>query len=67
MGAVGEGRLVVRLQQETDHFPDELVRPGRQAERAQLPVLFRDEHAPGWGEPVSLVAYRIDDAPDLGQ
>ena len=34
VGAVGELGLVVRLQQQADHFADQLVRPRRQAERA---------------------------------
>ena len=67
MGPVGEDRFVVRLQQETHHLADEFVRPGRQAERAPLPVLFRDVDPPGRAEPVALVAHRIDDAVDLFQ
>jgi hypothetical protein len=65
MGTVGERRLVVRLQQEADHLADELVRPGRQAERPRLPVLLRDIDPLDWLESVALVAQRIDDAPDL--
>ena len=32
--AAGELRLVICLQQEADHFADEFIRPGRQAERS---------------------------------
>src|SRR5664279_1330610 len=31
---VGERRLVVRLQEQADHLPDEFVRPGRQSQRS---------------------------------
>ena len=55
-------RLVMRLQQEADHFADEFIRPGQQAERSQFPVLFRDPGPLDWLEPVALVAQRIDDA-----
>ena len=65
VGTVGERRLVVRLQQEADHLADELVRPGRQAERPRLPVLLRDIDPLDRLESVALVAQRIDDAPDL--
>jgi hypothetical protein len=62
--AVGERRLVVRLQQQAHHLTDQLVRPGRQAQRAQFPVAFRDVGAPHRGEPVALVAHRGDDRLD---
>ena len=62
---VGEHRLVVRLKQQAHHLPDELVRPGRHAQRARLPVLLRDVHPPDGPEPVALVAHRIDDPADL--
>ena len=38
--AVGELRLVVRLQEEADHFADQLVRPRRQAEGRSFPFFF---------------------------
>src|SRR2546423_4060988 len=62
---VGELWLVVRFKEQAYHFADQLVRPGRQAERPHLPVLFRDIGPPDGLEPVALVAQRIDDAPDL--
>ena len=34
VGAAGELGLVVRLKQQAHHLADELVRPGRQAQRA---------------------------------
>ena len=34
VGPAGELRLVIRFQQEADHFADKFVRPGRQAERS---------------------------------
>src|SRR3954451_18719104 len=64
VGSVGERRLVVRLQQQAHDFPDELVRPGRQAQRAGLPVLFGDMDSPCWRKSVALVTHRIDDAVD---
>ena len=67
VGAVGELRLVVRLQQQAHHFADQLVRPRRQAERAQFPVLLRDVDPPDRAEPVALVAHRVDDRLDLAQ
>jgi hypothetical protein len=33
-GPAGELRLVIRFQQEADHFADEFIRPGRQAGRS---------------------------------
>jgi hypothetical protein len=67
VGPIGERRFVVGLQQQAHHLPDELVRPGRQSQRARLPVLFRDMHPPHRTKPVALVAHRIDDATDLAQ
>src|ERR671917_2938290 len=63
---LGELWLVVCLQQETDYFADEFVRPGRQAERPGFAVLFRDVDPLHRAESVALVAHRIGDASDLG-
>ena len=63
---VGELWLVVRLQQETNYFADEFVRSGRQAERPEFAVLFRDVDSFHRPESVALVAHRINDASDLG-
>src|SRR5438067_11495030 len=65
VGPVGERRFVVRLQQQADHFADEFVRPGRQSQRAGLPVLLRDVDPPDGGESVALVTHRRDDTADL--
>jgi len=65
VGPVGELDVVVRLQQQAHHLADQFVRPGRQAQRAQLPVLLRDQHPPHWTKPVTLEAHRLDDAADL--
>ncbi len=66
VGTRGEPRLVVGLQQQANHFTDELVRPRRQAQRPQLrPLLLGDVDAPRGQEPVALVAHRINDATDL--
>ena len=65
--SVRELRLVVRLKQQAHHLTDQLVRPGRQAERPELAALFRDVDPLHRAEPVTLVAQRIDDAPDLAQ
>jgi hypothetical protein len=67
VGPVGELGLVVGLQQQADHLGDQLVRPGRQAQRAQLPVGFRDVDPLDRPPPVALGAQRVDDRPDLGQ
>ena len=68
MRTAGERRFVIRLQQEPDHFADELVRPGRQAQRPRFRrVLLRYVQSPYRVEPVALVAHRIDDAADLAQ
>ena len=65
VGAVGELRLVVRLQQQTHDFADQLVRPRRQSQRPLLPVLLGNVVAPDGLEPVALVTQRVDDALDL--
>jgi len=64
VGVVGEPWLVVRLQQETDHFANEFVRPGRQAQWTFSSVLLRDVGPSGWLEPVAFAAHRVDDASD---
>src|SRR5664280_2494274 len=65
MGGSGERRFVVRLEQQTHDLTDDLVAPGRHAQRTPAPVLFRDVHASCRGETVTLVAHRIDDAFDF--
>src|SRR6266576_2513995 len=61
---VRKARLVDCLQQEAHHFADQLIGPRRQAQRAELPVLFRDVDAAGRGEPVPLVPHQLDDLID---
>ena len=68
VGAAGELRLVVRLQNEADHFLQQLVRPRRQPQR----TLFRcsllvDVGASHRGPPVLLLAERGDDRLDLAE
>lgn len=46
VGPIGERRFVVCLQQQADHLTDEFARPGRQPQRAGLPVPLRDVHPP---------------------
>ena len=65
--AAGESRLVIRLKEQAHHLADQLVRPGRQAERPQFAAFLRDVDPLDRAEPVALVAQRIDDAPDLAQ
>jgi hypothetical protein len=65
IGAAGELRLVVRLKQQANYLADQLIRPGRHAERTEFPVLLRDIDPPHRAEPVALVAQRINDAPYL--
>ena len=66
VGAVGELRLVVRLQQQTHDFAEQLVRPRRQTQRPLSPVLLWDVAPPPDGpEPVALMTHRVDDRLDL--
>src|SRR5690349_23020428 len=59
-------RTAVHNTQEQAHYlADELIRPRRQSERPQPPVLFRDINAAGRGEPVPLVSHQLDDLVDL--
>jgi hypothetical protein len=64
--AVGELRLVIRLQQQAHDFAQQLVRPRRQTQRPLLPVLLGNVVAPDGPKPVALVTQRVDDALDLG-
>jgi hypothetical protein len=63
--AVRELRLVEYFQQQADYFADQFVGPCRHAERAELPVLFRDVDAASRGEPVFLPPHRLYDLVDL--
>ena len=68
VGAVGELRLVIRLQQGTDHLLQQLVRPCRQSQRTLLRrVLLVDVDAPHRGPPVALIPQRLDDRLNLLQ
>src|SRR6266487_5133624 len=69
VGVAGELRLVIRLQQQADHFLQQLVRPRRQVQRTLLAGMsfLVDEHTSCWGPPVTLMAERIDDRLDLAQ
>src|SRR6266852_2282161 len=61
VGVVGELRLVVRLQQQAQYFLQQLVRPGRQSQRAFLvrPFLL-DVDPPRRSPPVALRTERVD-------
>jgi site-specific DNA recombinase len=67
--AVGESaelRLVVRLQDGAHHLLQQLVRPGRESQRALLRgVLLRDVDSPDWRPPITLLSERIDDRLDF--
>ncbi len=68
VGAIGELRLVIRLQQRTDHFLQQFVRPRRQTQRALLRRVFLvDVSPPCRGPPVALVPQRFDDRLNLSQ
>jgi hypothetical protein len=67
VGVLGELRLVVRLQQQTQDFAEQLIRPRWQTKRSRLPVLLGDVEAPDGPKPVALVTQRVDDALDLAQ
>ena len=67
VGVIGELRLVVRLQQQADHFAEQLVRPRRQTQRPLFPVLLGNVASPDGPKPVALVTHRVDDALDLGR
>src|SRR5689334_16528756 len=62
---VREPRLVVRIQKHAHHLPDQLAGPGRQAQRAELPVLLRDIDAAHRREPVFLLPHQPGDPVDL--
>jgi hypothetical protein len=66
MRAIRELDVVVRLKQQTHNLRDQLVAPGRHAQRA-LPDLLRDVDPPGRGPPVGLRTQSTDDPVDLGQ
>src|SRR5260370_7386484 len=61
MRLAGERRPVVCLQEEPDYFADELVRPGRQAEGAEVCILLGDGDGAGRGEPVPVAAHPLGD------
>src|SRR6266516_746504 len=66
VGAVGELRLVVRLQDQAQHFLQQLVRPRRQPQRTLLGRSFLlDVGAPYRGPPITLLPERIDNRLDL--
>src|SRR5215471_17263407 len=68
VGAAGELRLVVRLQQQADYLLQQLVRPRRQPQRTLLAAsLLLDVGAPHWCPPVTLLPERGDDRLDLGE
>src|SRR5215831_9399032 len=59
VGPVRELRLVVRLQDQAQHFLQQLVRPGRQPQRPLLRrVLLGDIGAAHRGPPVALLLER---------
>ena len=63
-----ELRVVIRLQQEADHFLQYLVRPCRQAQGALLRrVLLLDVDASHRGPAITFVTQRVDDRIDLRQ
>src|SRR5262249_44438162 len=67
VGSVGERRLVVRLQQQPDHFTDEFIRPGRQTQGSCLRrILLGDIDTPCRLESVALVLSVISNADDWG-
>src|SRR6266566_6901142 len=61
---VRKPRLVIRLKEQAHHLADQLVRPRRQPQRAQLPVLLRDADAAGRVKPVPLAPHLPDDLID---
>src|SRR6478672_2757996 len=61
---VRELRLVVRLQKQAHHLADQLVRPGRQAQRTELPVLLRDVDTAYRRESVFLLPHQPGDPVD---
>jgi hypothetical protein len=68
VGAVGELRLVVRLQDQAEHFLQQLVRPGRQSQRTLLArSLLLDVAAPHRSPPVALLTEHADDRLDLAE
>ncbi len=68
VGAVGELRLVVRLQDQAQYLLQQLVRPGRQPQRSLFHrILLLDVSAPYRGPSVTLLPERLDDGLDLAE
>ena len=67
-GVVAKLRLIVGLQERAQNFLQQLVRPRRQAQRAEfLPVLLRDIGSSHWRPPVPLMTQGVDERGDFGQ
>src|SRR5262245_51119593 len=64
---IGKPDVVVRLQQQAHHLGDDLVRPGRQAQRPLLSVLLWNVDPLDRSPPVALTAQCDDDRADLLQ
>src|SRR6266704_3005544 len=58
-------RLVIRLKNEADHFLQELVTPGGQAQGAEFPVLFGDVGASNWRPAVSFMTKVVNEFLDF--
>src|SRR6476661_9709229 len=67
MRTVGELHVVIRVEKHAYHLGEQLVRKGRQPQRASLPISFRDVNA-FYGRPTPLFGPNDrDDTPDLVQ
>src|ERR1035438_7081703 len=67
VGMIRKLRLIVRLQQQTHNFAEQLIRPRRQAQWSLLPVLLGDVESPDWFESIPLVTQSVNDPVDLPQ
>ncbi len=68
VGSVAELRFVVRLKNKANYLLQQLIRPGRESERAlPIRVWFLDVDAPGWPPPVAFMTQSVNDCSDFGQ
>ena len=67
VGLVGELGLVIRLQNEANHFLQQFARPGRETQWSHFPVLPGNVRPPDWRPSEPFEAQSPDDGVDLCQ
>ena len=65
VGMIAELLLVVGFQKLPDDLLKELIRPGREAQRSELAVLFGDVDAADWRPSVAFVPQIVNDLVDF--